>query len=705
MVSRISLMALVAALFVCASNFVTMLQQTTGHYMDEVLASRSVQAHAHPVSSISRHNTEYPQDDLFPQLTVRGHYFQTPSSSVLTTDVSIMTQFSLDRYPQFLDLSQQWKGHISAAVYLNSSEIPQITKLYNELPVDSKISFHLVLNTGNYTGEYPINFMRNVALDFAVTDYVFLVDVDFLPNPDAHSQILEQIHDLDMEHKPNQALVIPAFEREVRGKSQIIKPSQLPKTKNALRELIFDERDYFTFHRQYRPNHAATDYQKWYRTGLRYPIQFRVPFEPFVVVHRKAAPRFYSAFTGYGYARKSWAEELAVSGFRFHVIPNSFLIHINHEHKGPFKPEKRPISIQNNEIYQQFHKYIQDRYQVIWPPPKVEDNGCNANTTTRFPGISIQPHYFGPPNNFDTKDVSIMTQITMDKFERVLDLHSRWNGYMSVAVYLTAPYQDDLNLLKQLRNQHFHNNPNVSFHLVLHEGTYIGDYPINVMRNVAMDYAVTDYVFMLDVDFIPSPDTHANMLRYIQYSKTKNWNHKIALIVPAFEREIQRHENVTIHQLPTTKKELVRLLNDDSSQYFTFHRQYSPGHGPTNYPKWYAVQRKTYSIDYQLYYEPYVMVNRAAANGTLPRFFEGFTGFGRNKQSWIEELAAAGYQFKVMPNSFLIHINHHYGAYVGGMRAMSQDTIRQYYQVFRKCLSSTYNRKWPPPELEDSGWR
>ena len=33
-----------------------------------------------------------------------------------------------------------------------------------------------------------------------------------------------------------------------------------------------------------------------------------------------------------------------------------------------------------------------------------------------------------------------MTQITVDKSKRLLDLDNRWNGYIPVALYLVAPY-------------------------------------------------------------------------------------------------------------------------------------------------------------------------------------------------------------------------------------------------------------------------
>ena len=42
-------------------------------------------------------------------------------------------------------------------------------------------------------GLYPINYLRNVALNNSVTDYVFLSDVDFIPVPGLHAYLQQNI--------------------------------------------------------------------------------------------------------------------------------------------------------------------------------------------------------------------------------------------------------------------------------------------------------------------------------------------------------------------------------------------------------------------------------------------------------------------------------------------------------------------------------
>lgn len=46
---------------------------------------------------------------------------------------------------------------------------------------------------------YPINFLRNVALQQVNTPYVFLTDIDFLPMFDLYSYLKKSIQSLDLE--------------------------------------------------------------------------------------------------------------------------------------------------------------------------------------------------------------------------------------------------------------------------------------------------------------------------------------------------------------------------------------------------------------------------------------------------------------------------------------------------------------------------
>lgn len=100
-------------------------------------------------------------------------------------------------------LAEHWDGPMSLALHLSDSEAQQFLHYVIHSPVISNrrnIGFHIVYkshydNVSCYMwswllrckqallqGFYPVNYLRNVALNNVNTDYVFLTDIDFLPS-------------------------------------------------------------------------------------------------------------------------------------------------------------------------------------------------------------------------------------------------------------------------------------------------------------------------------------------------------------------------------------------------------------------------------------------------------------------------------------------------------------------------------------------
>ncbi|ETO01019.1 Gyltl1B protein, partial [Reticulomyxa filosa] len=59
-------------------------------------------------------------------------------------------------------------------------------------------------------------------------------------------------------------------------------------------------------------------------------------------------------------------------------------------------------------------------------------------------------------------------------------------------------------------------------------------YPVNALRNLALRYAKSDYVFLLDEDFVPSSNMHALVLSLLR-RRPYLVSPKIAFVVPAWE--------------------------------------------------------------------------------------------------------------------------------------------------------------------------
>jgi len=149
-----------------------------------------------------------------------------------------------------------------------------------------------------------------------------------------------------------------------------------------------------------------------------------------------------------------------------------------------------------------------------------------------------------------------------------------------------------------------------------------------------------------------------------------------ALVLPAFETSVPVRgaaDNVTDPAGIGCKMELLRHVATGSA--YQFHgRQYLLGHGPTDYERW--IQARSivrgcvrvlrtiatppltpspqYKVQYRFGYEPYVVVRRSE----LPQFDTTFVGKGMNKVSWCHEIAAAGFEFWVVPDVFVVHRAH-----------------------------------------------
>mmetsp|Transcript_20514 Transcript_20514/g.59509 ORF Transcript_20514/g.59509 Transcript_20514/m.59509 type:complete len:659 (-) Transcript_20514:44-2020(-) len=262
-------------------------------------------------------------------------------------------------------------------------------------------------------------------------------------------------------------------------------------------------------------------------------------------------------------------------------------------------------------------------------------------------------NFIAPRSTFASDyDVSLVTQMTFDKRERLVKLASAWGGVMSVAVFLSLPQVEDL--VRFVRNNHFILRY-CSFHLVIYESMN-ALYPINIIRNVASDAAETDYIFTVDIDFMPSLASHDTIQSYLT---DPFWGGQVrgaraAMVVPAFEYTVSnRPEAELFGSLPLTKTELVR-----SNDVKPFHLDlFFAGQKPTDYERWYKAEQP-YEVQFEEKYEPYVVLC-ARGHSLVPRYWDGFIGYRTNKASWIKELSRAGWRFYVMTGgAFVIHMYH-----------------------------------------------
>lgn len=78
-------------------------------------------------------------------------------------------------------ICKHWEGPISLALYLSDAEAQQFLRYAQGSDVlmgRGNVGYHVVYKEGQF---YPVNLLRNVALQQVNTPYMFLSDIDFLP--------------------------------------------------------------------------------------------------------------------------------------------------------------------------------------------------------------------------------------------------------------------------------------------------------------------------------------------------------------------------------------------------------------------------------------------------------------------------------------------------------------------------------------------
>jgi hypothetical protein len=160
------------------------------------------------------------------------------------------------------------------------------------------------------------------------------------------------------------------------------------------------------------------------------------------------------------------------------------------------------------------------------------------------------------------------------------------------------------------------------------------------------------------------------------------------LVLPAFARKLPGiHGLVTrsmmADDLPPTKSDLLQRMKDFPGRLDQFHRYTMY----TNHTRWYYTS-EPYPVDDYLDYEPYFVVRRTAA---LPPFWEPFTGYGTDLISRVEEMAVAGFNFFVSPDSFVYQIgndNHH------DAKAIRPYIADEYANEFQAYLRNVYGKSF-----------
>ncbi|KAL4856061.1 LARGE xylosyl- and glucuronyltransferase 2 [Chlorella vulgaris] len=288
-----------------------------------------------------------------PVLTVQRMWLSSRQRN--RTDVTLVTQLSADRLYMLEGQCGSWGSIISAAVHVALvdgkivSDLPElagrdvsasrelISEFHSRSEKRGRCKLDIVFVTEDVesmemVGLYPVNALRNKALQLSQTEVVLLLDADFLPN----RALTDLIHQPAMYEQLRrvtgykQGIVLPAFETMddgMEGKQTALKAI---KSRTALHEL-FDRGELRGFHMDhYNRGHRATDHTRWFETSLSYRIPYEEGFEPYVMVQRRFVPWYDERFKGYRKNKVVHLMHMFRLGVEFASTPHGYVVHSPH---------------------------------------------------------------------------------------------------------------------------------------------------------------------------------------------------------------------------------------------------------------------------------------------------------------------------------------------------------------------------------------
>ncbi|XP_034937625.1 beta-1,4-glucuronyltransferase 1 [Chelonus insularis] len=218
-------------------------------------------------------------------------------------------------------------------------------------------------------------------------------------------------------------------------------------------------------------------------------------------------------------------------------------------------------------------------------------------------------------------------------------------------------------------------------------------YPQNHMRNLARKNCQTDWVFLTDIDIIPSIGLASSLNQFLRDTEKCD---KCAYVVPTYEID-------TRVKFPSNKSELMRLTRKGLARPFHWkvfiHNQYA-----TNFTRWVLdvspgskeyeniLAGKTYIshnvTNFEFLYEPFYVSKDIA-----PAHDERFLGYGYTRNTQVYEMFIAGYQFKVLSPVFTVHWGLQSRRNRSVWRERQNILNRRQFEQFKKEIYTKYLHK------------
>ncbi|CAB3400326.1 unnamed protein product [Caenorhabditis bovis] len=233
--------------------------------------------------------------------------------------LGLVVQLSADRLNNIIRSLKYWKYPVSAAVYGTDEELYNVVKSIEQLN-RTDIALHLVFKP---TRTYPINFLRNVAIQYSKSLKIVLTDADFLIFGD-----LQQLEEASSQLQEKEIIVIPAF--ELTEDTYDMDKAIFPKDKNDVKRMLENKKIRIFRENIWPAAHRATKVEEWLYANESYTIEWKKNYEPYIIINRQSVPHYDERFGGFGWNKVTHIIKLRAENYTFKVTPTSFMLHQSH---------------------------------------------------------------------------------------------------------------------------------------------------------------------------------------------------------------------------------------------------------------------------------------------------------------------------------------------------------------------------------------
>lgn len=158
----------------------------------------------------------------------------------------------------------------------------------------------------------------------------------------------------------------------------------------------------------------------------------------------------------------------------------------------------------------------------------------------------------------------------------------------------------------------------LDIHVVINNTAQDEDYPVNLLRNVAMNFSIYQWCFIVDADALPGSDQFGfvkdleSAIVYNMRDKPNTfylhktifiglWDLDYLLLVPALELTAKVNLTQLLNSEMPPKNEVVKMMRKNELR--PMHPSFKSAYYPTNYPIW-AKSKTPFDIPYLYQFEP-----------------------------------------------------------------------------------------------------